>query len=399
MSFTKPSTAVKWAVSSMTGAPTLSGTAGSLIALLDAFLVTGFGTKAVDSAQVTDGICRLSFTGTSAALEHTVISVAGVTGDGAVLNGEQRVSAVSSTYVEFACDLPDGPLTGTITFKMAPLGWEKVFSKTNVAVYRSTDPAGTRAYYRVDDANALYARVTMYETMSDVDTGVGVSPRPTVVSGGYFWHKRTASAATGVYWLLSGDSRGFYISAVPNAASTAASSSGYGAYTHYAGDVNSYRSGDAWSAVLTGAVTTSYSDLSGCVFAGTAGNGISLQRMSGGLGGAITASCTAWGASRGVSGADSALGVYPSRTDNGLRLCRIMVSDGVMASYGPRGEFPGAYYCAQSGVVAAFGADVYKHQRQGAFADDVLLSIGCGALGASAPGCGFFAISSAGWRS
>lgn len=77
MSFTKPSTAVKWAVSSMTGAPTLSGTAGSLITLLDAFLVNGFGTKAVDSAQVTDGICRLSFTGTSAALEHTVISVAG----------------------------------------------------------------------------------------------------------------------------------------------------------------------------------------------------------------------------------------------------------------------------------------------------------------------------------
>lgn len=393
------STAVKWAVSSMTGAPTLNGTAGSLIALLDAFLVNGFGTKAVDSATVTDGICRMGITGGSAAQDHCVIQLAGVTGDGVGLNGPQRVKAATASYVEFPCDLPDGPLTGTITFKIAPLGWEKVFSKTNVAVYRSADITGTRAYYRVDDTNALYARVTMYESMSDVDTGVGVSPRPTVVSGGYFWHKRSAAAATGVYWMLCGDSRGFYISAVPQAASTAASSGGYGAYTHYAGDVNSYRSGDAWSAVLTGAVTATYTDLAGCLFAGAAGNGISLQRMSGGLGVAITAVRTAWGASSGVSGNDAALGVYPSRTDNGLRLCRIMVSDGVMASYGPRGEFPGAYYCAQSGVVAAFGADVYEHQRQGAFADDVLLSIGCGALGASAPGCGFFAISSTGWRS
>ena len=35
-------TAVKWAVSSMPGAPTLNGTAGSMIAVLDACLVSGF---------------------------------------------------------------------------------------------------------------------------------------------------------------------------------------------------------------------------------------------------------------------------------------------------------------------------------------------------------------------
>ena len=61
------STSVKWAVSSMMGAPTLNGTAGSMIALLDAFLINGFGMKAVDSAQVTGGVCRLNFTGASAA--------------------------------------------------------------------------------------------------------------------------------------------------------------------------------------------------------------------------------------------------------------------------------------------------------------------------------------------
>jgi hypothetical protein len=52
----------------MVGAPTLNGTAGSLIAVLDAFLVNGFATKAVDSAQVTSGVCRMAITGASAAV-------------------------------------------------------------------------------------------------------------------------------------------------------------------------------------------------------------------------------------------------------------------------------------------------------------------------------------------
>lgn len=395
MSFTKPSTAVKWTVSSMTGAPTLSGTAGSLITLLDAFLVNGFGTKAVDSAQVTDGVCRLSFTGTSAALEHTVITVAGVTGDGAVLNGEQRVSAVSSTYVEFACDLPDGPLTGTITFKMAPLGWEKVFSKTNVAVYRSTDIAGTRAYYRVDDTHTQYARVQMYESMTDVDTGVAAAP--TSPAGGFYWHKRSAAAATAVYWALSGDSRGFHISAAPNAGSSAASANGYGLYTHYAGDAKSYRSGDAWCATLTGAPSATYSDVNGCIFCAPGTAGLVVQRMSGGLGGGVQASRAVWGSAAAVSGADASLGAFPSRTDNGLRLGPIALSDGLMSAFGPRGEFPGAYHCPQSGVIAAMGADARQTDGQGELLGRRLLSVGAGNLGGSATGCGFFDITGP-WR-
>jgi hypothetical protein len=65
------------------------------------------------------------------------------------LNGEQRVTAVANGWVEFKTDLPDGAVTGSISFKMAPLGWEKVFSKTNVSVFRQTDPRGTRMFYRV----------------------------------------------------------------------------------------------------------------------------------------------------------------------------------------------------------------------------------------------------------
>ena len=60
---------VKHAYSSMTGAPAISGTAGSLIAALDAFLVTGWGSKVVDSAVISNGVCRLTFASGKSAAE------------------------------------------------------------------------------------------------------------------------------------------------------------------------------------------------------------------------------------------------------------------------------------------------------------------------------------------
>lgn len=175
-------TSVKHFYSAMAASPALSGTAGALLSTLDACLVTGFGTKAADSAVITGGVCRLSFaSGVSAAKQEAVILVTGATP--AALNGEQKVTAVANGWVEFKTALPDGAVTGSITFKVAPLGWEKVFSKTNVTVYRPTDPASTRPFIRVDDSNAAFARVQMYESMTDVDTGSGVTP---ALAGGWF---------------------------------------------------------------------------------------------------------------------------------------------------------------------------------------------------------------------
>ena len=391
------STAVKWAVSSMTGAPTLNGTAGSLIAVLDAFLVNGFGTKAVDSAQVTSGVCRLAITGGSAAQDHCVIQLAGVTGDGLGLNGLQRVKAATASYVEFACDLPDGTLTGTITFKIAPLGWEKVFSKTNVAVYRPLDPSGSRPFVRVDDTNALFARVMAYEHMSDVDTGLGLMPLSATVSGGYYWHKRQAAAATGVFWALIGDSRGFYICPAPASTTTAATAAGYAVIPQYVGDANSYRSGDAWGVVLTGALSATYSAVDGDVMQSGAAGGRSLMRASHGIGGAIPCTREVWGAT-GVSGLAGGLGPFPSRVDNGLRLSPIVLSDGVMGADGPRGELPGAYHCPQTGVAANLAMGSVR-DGEGVFAGRKLLVLHCGSPAASSgQGAGFFDITGP-WRS
>lgn len=122
-----------------------------------------------------------------------------------------------------------------------------------------------------------------------------------------------------------------------------------------------------------------------------------LQRQSHGIGNA--SACTRWvaGSPGSVSGADASLGAFPSRADNGLRLCPVLLSDGDMLAAGPRGELPGVYHCAQTGVLAAFGADAALRDGQGALAGRKLMSFGVGALSGAATGCGFVDVTGP-WR-
>ena len=386
-------TSVKHAYSSMAGAPAINGAAGSLISALDAFLVTGWGTKAVDSAVISNGVCRLNFaSGKGSAEAHGVILVAGATP--AALNGEQKVTTVANGWVDFKTALPDGAVTGSISFKMAPLGWEKVFTGTNKAVYRQTDPASTRTYYRVDDSNALYARVQMYESMTDVDTGVAAAPL--TVAGGYYWHKRVSAGGNGNYWMLAGDSRGFFAVLFPHSSTTFASGNNFAGCSYYAGDLNSYRSGDAWGAVLTGVTTTSWNDQQGCVFFFHGFTGMSLKRRSTGIGGAVQTQRRMLGATGGTSGMDPYFGAFPSRVDNSLRLTRLLMTDSPV-DLEPRGEMPGAYYCPQTSVLVGFGWDVALTKGQGEFLGKHLLSLHIGGVGSQNQGLAFFDVTGP-WR-
>ena len=386
-------TSVKHAYSSMAGAPGIGGTVGSLIGALDAFLVNGWGAKAVDSAVISNGVCRLSFaSGKSAAEAHAVIVVAGATPS--ALNGEQKVTAVANGWVEFKTDLPDGAVTGSISFKMAPLGWEKVFTGTSKAVYRQTDPASTRTYYRVDDTNAQYARVQMYESMTDVDNGVGLAPL--TVPGGYYWHKRVTGAMSS-YWVLAGDARGFYLLISPDLASSQAASGNVALLSQYMGDLNSYRSGDAWAGVLTGAASSAYTNLSGCVFCTGGSSGLSLKRMAYGIGGAVQCFRKVFGTVTSASGTDGFLGTFPSAVDNGLYLSNILLLDGPGAAAGPRGRMPGAYHCPQSGVLAVYGSDVAIIKGQGVFAGKQLLTVQIGTPNTGSQGVAFVDVTGP-WR-
>lgn len=191
----------------MRGAPVLSGTAGTLIDVLDAFLLTGWGLVTATSVAVAGGVATATLPSGSAFEEGAVIQVAGATPP--ELNGRARVlPGASSTKVEWATTAANGAATGTINIKYAPQGsWEKAFSGTNKAAYRSTDAAGTQFYLRIDDSGTTTCRARGYETMSDIDTGIGPFPTDAQISGGGYWHKSSGANATAVGYMLAADNR------------------------------------------------------------------------------------------------------------------------------------------------------------------------------------------------
>lgn len=218
-------TSVKFALSDMVGAPIMTGAAGSLIALLDAVLVNGWGVQTATQVVVASGVATATFPANHAAWVNSVVTVAGATPS--VLNGEQKIIDVVPNKVRWATTAPDGTATGTITVKMAPAGWSKPFSGANLAVYRSANPQANGHYLRINDADPKFARVVGYETMTAISTGTGLFPTAAQASGGGYWYKAVTAGTTAMRWALVADSRMFYFLPV--------------AYTAYEGQ-DAYRS-------------------------------------------------------------------------------------------------------------------------------------------------------------
>lgn len=350
------STSTKFFLDSMAGAPVLNTTAGSLIALLDAVLETGFGVKAITSMTIAGGVATINFAApASAAMPKAVIAITGITGTYAALNGEQRVEAVSTTSVTFLTDMPDGTATlSSASFKIAPLGIPKVYSGTNKAVYRPSDPASTRPYLRILDtaaspATAYHARAHMYESMTDVDTGVNMAPPASRLAGGNFWWKTNVNTSAAQAWAVVGDSRGFYFIPVPHF-------SGAGYYNgpaHWFGDIKPFRAGDSWIATMVAPAVEVTANMPSAVSVGqnvTNSGAGSIMRNSTGLGANVMA---AWrglgGGPTGVSGNDNgAFGPFPNPNTNGLLFTEVLVGQAPLETYGARGVFPGAAYVPQT---------------------------------------------------
>lgn len=238
-------TSVKYFHSGMAGAPVMSGTVGSLLAVLDACLVNGFGLKTVNSLVVSNNVATATInTGHSAEVD-TVVEIAGATPSG--LNGQWKVTAVSGNSVSWETSgIADQTATGTISLKLAGAGWVKEFSGANLGAYRSPSILGTRMYLRVDDTATTFARVIGYETMSDINTGTGLFPTTTQLNGGLYWSKSQVVDATRREWILIADDRMFYFarahhSSYPEAYET-------GAF----GDFIPTKSGDAYACVING---------------------------------------------------------------------------------------------------------------------------------------------------
>lgn len=272
---------VKFFHSGMAGAPVLSNNWGDLIGVLDACLVTGFNLKAVDSITSAAGVATVTV---SAGHGYKVDQVVSITGcEQSAYNGEQRVTGITaSTFTFDVVGTPDSPATTqtSISCKVAPLGWEKAFSGTNKAAYRSTDPASPRHYLRVDDsmkANtppynsyntswAKWANVGICESMTDIDTIVGPQApfNPNYPEQNWKqrenwhwgWHKWFHGRQVGGEdygdggagarnWVIVGDGRLFYLM---NSVQPGFNWYGRGLYCF--GDFPSFKPGDAFNTML-----------------------------------------------------------------------------------------------------------------------------------------------------
>lgn len=205
-------TEVKYFSSTMNGAPALSNSAGTLIAVLDACLVNGFGSVTLDSLVVASNVA----TGTVSAGHNfamvgntgPVITIAGATPAG--LNGEWRIASIpgSTTFTFATTGISDQTATGTITAKRAPAGFSKAFSGTNTAAYRSDNVAGSRLYLQVADsyASATYAMIRGFTGMTAVDTGTEPFPTGAQAAGTYIYK----ASNTNCPWNLYSDGRMIY---------------------------------------------------------------------------------------------------------------------------------------------------------------------------------------------
>ena len=164
------STAVKWYTSAMPGASVITPAAGNAITILDACLVNGFGSTAVTSLIVVGAVATVTFGASHTFPAFCVVEIAGATPAG--LNGEKRVLSVTDTTLTFdAAAITDQTATGTITCALPAGGWEKPFSDTTIAVYKSLDVESSGFYFRVLDAQISTFVVTGYEAMSGHSTG------------------------------------------------------------------------------------------------------------------------------------------------------------------------------------------------------------------------------------
>lgn len=345
------STAVKWIRNDMRAAPVITGnTPSSLIAALDALLVTGWGSVTAVSASVTSGVATITFNAGSSFTEHAVVLVAGAAPE--QLNGEQRVLTASNTQITFATTAPDGTASGSITVKNAPAGWEKVFVGTNKAVYRSANIAGNRHYLRVDDTANLFARVRGYEAMTDVDTGSNPFPTDTQISGGGYWVKSVTANSTAVPYLLAADNRALLVTL--QFGRTADSTYTSSAVRGFGDPIALNPSGDAWGSFLSAdSVSTGfnihYGALSGSRADSSGSYGLTVSpRGWQGLGSATLQRVMPYvGDPAKHSGASDNLGAMPSVVDGQIKTSPLFLKDQA-SGMPPRSNIPGLYYLPQS---------------------------------------------------
>ena len=344
---------VKYYSSAMNGAPSVTGQVGTLLNVLDACLVNGFGQQNATSLSVTSNEATLVLPSTPPFIVNGAIQIQGAVPS--ALNDTWVVTSVVGNTVKFkTTGVSDGAASGTITAKVPGSGWDRPFSGTNVGVYRSSDVESVRHYLRVDDSVGMYANVRGFETMSDATNGTFPYPAVGSAATGGRWAKSGTADATTRPWIIVATSKSFYY--------YVASSLATHGFCMFFGDIIPYRTADQYRSCLNSFPPTANPSLMNSIMWSCMGAGnlsvpsssntdITFSRNTWGAGAAPVCSKTsALQTADGYSGTatyNSRALPYPNPAEGGLHLAPI-----VIVNTGPylRGEYPGAFH---SGQVAA----------------------------------------------
>ncbi len=324
------------------GAPQLSGQVGTLLAILDACLVNGYGTNTITSLTQSGGIATAT---TNVPHQYTNSPKVLIQGAGASeYNGEVTATITGASTFTFPIS-PSAPASagGAPTCKRAGSGWTKPFPDgTYVAVYKQ--PAGSNGFYlRVDDnSTANVARMLGYETMTDVSTGLTPFPTSVQLAGGVHVVKSDAASATVRPWILACNGPMMYLFVNVDNSATWAAANG----TSF-GDIKSYKAGggDLYGTIITGNSSNSYTagnmqTLGSSVASANSGHWMARDYL--GVGGSKPVGKSSdyvktKGASAGADGMP-----YPSPIDGGLYVSPLWINEPT-PTLAIRGEFPGLW--------------------------------------------------------
>ncbi len=187
------------------GMPPVNGTPGSFVDMLKKCLVTGGDPVSYTAINVVNGVATINvLVDNQVFFNGCRITITGC--DEPVLNDSHVVDSHTKRSFSFLTGAADGSYGGSIKASLNPAGWELVFTGTNEAVFRSSNPDVLPVCIKVIDTTSTYALFEFYEDMSSINVGVNKAD-PSVFYAG--WRpmiiKSRSANATPMHWWLVAD--------------------------------------------------------------------------------------------------------------------------------------------------------------------------------------------------
>lgn len=386
-------TDVKFLHSQMEGAPQIDNAPGSLNKALEIVLIHGFGEKTLTSLAVTGNVATATLVGHGFE-RYTVVKIAGAAE--AQLNGVHRITDVDTDWFKFeTVGVSDTTETG-IKVSYAPLGqWSMPFHSDTKqeAIFKSTHPKASRAYYYIKDAQSYSSSRSAYVEIREGAESLTKYSHRTYYStstndNGYIGY---LSSNRSPLWWIWGDDLGFYFSFDTknyNDGPTRRSQVGY------IGDFTSFQANDEYNAMFYGTAGPNFSGSDSSSYISNIFSNPNLLIFRGYQLTPQGEIASLYGMPSGLSGQRGSVS-FPNGSDNALFITGPfpILENG---TYNIRGILPGLYSCPQS--VYSFVPNKFGfYSGVENFSDDGLLFYIETSEGSSTLGVGFFNATK--WRS